>query len=143
MSACNAGDQFEPWVRKIPWRRKWQPTPVLLPGKFHGWRSWWAAVHGITKSRTRLSNSIFTFTFNESIQHIKVFKGAKKGQAQIAFKIEIYWKSIWKSRKIKFHFLTTWPLWVLGILTLYVAKLPWSTRALSQNLVRYIPIFLN
>ena len=30
---------FEPWVRKIPWRRKWQPTPVLLPGKCHGWRS--------------------------------------------------------------------------------------------------------
>ena len=31
---------FDPWVRKIPWRRKWQPTPVLLlPGKFHGWRS--------------------------------------------------------------------------------------------------------
>ena len=26
-------------VRKIPWRRKWQLTPVLLPGKFHGWRS--------------------------------------------------------------------------------------------------------
>ena len=30
--------QFDPWVRKIPWRRKWQPTPVLLPGKFNGWR---------------------------------------------------------------------------------------------------------
>ena len=30
---------FDPWVRKIPWRRKWQPTPVLLPGKFRGWRS--------------------------------------------------------------------------------------------------------
>ena len=27
------------WVGKIPWRRKWQPTPVLLPRKFHGWRS--------------------------------------------------------------------------------------------------------
>ena len=24
---------------KIPWRRKWQATPVFLPGKFHGWRS--------------------------------------------------------------------------------------------------------
>jgi len=24
---------------KIPWRRIWQPTPGLLPGKFHGWRS--------------------------------------------------------------------------------------------------------
>ena len=30
---------FDPRVRKIPWRSKWQPTPVLLPGKFHGWRS--------------------------------------------------------------------------------------------------------
>ena len=28
--------QFDPWVRKIFWRRKWQPTPVVLPGKFHG-----------------------------------------------------------------------------------------------------------
>ena len=30
---------FDPWVRKIPWRRKWQPTPVFLPGKSHGQRS--------------------------------------------------------------------------------------------------------
>jgi len=30
---------FNPWIRKIPWRRKWQPTPVLLPGKSHGQRS--------------------------------------------------------------------------------------------------------
>ena len=29
----------DPWVRKIPWRRKWQPTPVCLPGKSHGQRS--------------------------------------------------------------------------------------------------------
>ena len=35
-----------------PWRREWQPTPVVLPGKFHGQRSWWAIVHGVTKSRT-------------------------------------------------------------------------------------------
>ena len=27
---------FGPWVRKIPWRRKWQPTLVFLPGKSHG-----------------------------------------------------------------------------------------------------------
>ena len=30
---------FDPWVRKIPWSRKWQPTPVFLPGEFHGQRS--------------------------------------------------------------------------------------------------------
>ena len=29
----------EPWLRKILWRRKWPPTPVFLPGKFHGQRS--------------------------------------------------------------------------------------------------------
>ena len=30
---------FDPWVGKTLWRMKWQPTPVLLPGKSHGWRS--------------------------------------------------------------------------------------------------------
>ena len=30
---------FDPWVGKIPWRRKWQSTPVLLPGKSHRQRS--------------------------------------------------------------------------------------------------------
>ena len=30
---------FDPWVGKILWRRKWQPTPVFLPGKCHGQRS--------------------------------------------------------------------------------------------------------
>ena len=39
---ANAGDmrhRLDPWVRKIPWRRKWQPTPVFLPGESHGQRS--------------------------------------------------------------------------------------------------------
>ncbi|KAJ1063485.1 hypothetical protein K5549_021582, partial [Capra hircus] len=30
---------FDPWVRKIPWRRAWQPTLLFLPGEFHGQRS--------------------------------------------------------------------------------------------------------
>ena len=42
-SACQCGRRgrlrFDPWVRKIPWRRKWQPTPVFLPAKFHRWKS--------------------------------------------------------------------------------------------------------
>ena len=40
---ANAGDNkrhsFNPWVRKIPWRRAWQPTLVFLPGEFHVQRS--------------------------------------------------------------------------------------------------------
>ena len=39
-SACQCGRHrrlmFDPWVRKIPWSRKWQPIPVFLPRKFHG-----------------------------------------------------------------------------------------------------------
>jgi len=30
---------FDPWDRKIPWRRAWQPTPEFLPGESHGQRS--------------------------------------------------------------------------------------------------------
>ena len=31
--------RFDPWVRKIPWRKKEQPTLVFLPGEFYGRRS--------------------------------------------------------------------------------------------------------
>ena len=39
---ANAGDmrgRFDPWMGKIPWSRKWQPTAVYLPEKSHGQRS--------------------------------------------------------------------------------------------------------
>ena len=42
------------------WRRKWQPTPVFLPGESQGRGAWWAAVYGVAQSRTwlkRLSSS--------------------------------------------------------------------------------------
>ena len=45
-------------------RRKWQPTPVLLPGKSMDGGAWWAAVRGVAKSRTRLSDFTFTFHFH-------------------------------------------------------------------------------
>ena len=34
---------FDPWVKKVPWRMKWQPNPVLLLWKFPS--AWWATVH--------------------------------------------------------------------------------------------------
>ena len=36
------------------WRRKWQPTPVFLPGESQGQGTWWASVYGVAQSRTRL-----------------------------------------------------------------------------------------
>ena len=39
-SACQCRRHgFNPWIGKIPWRRKWQPTLVFLPGRSHGQRS--------------------------------------------------------------------------------------------------------
>ena len=54
--------RLDPWVGKIPWRRKWQPTPVYLPGKSHGLEEpGRLQALDIAKSRTQLSD--FTFTF--------------------------------------------------------------------------------
>ena len=35
-----------PWVRKIPSRKEGLHTPIFLPGKFCGQRTWWDTVHG-------------------------------------------------------------------------------------------------
>ena len=53
-SACQCRrHRFDPWMGKIPWRRKWQPTSVFWHGKSHGQR---ATVHGVGKSQTRFSD---------------------------------------------------------------------------------------
>ena len=44
---------IHPWVRKIPWERKWQPTPVFLPEKPQGQRSLAATVQDRTWQRVR------------------------------------------------------------------------------------------
>ena len=60
---------FYPWVEKIPWRRAWQPTPVLLSRESHGQRLWWAAVHRVAQSHTWLmwlsgcSSKFYVITF--------------------------------------------------------------------------------
>ena len=46
------------------WRRKWQPTPILLPGKSHGWRSLEGYSPWVAEGRTWLSNLTFTFHFH-------------------------------------------------------------------------------
>ena len=68
---ANAGDTGSiPGLGRSPWRRVWQPTPIFLPGESHQQRSltgcspwghtvehdWSAAIHGVTKSRTQLSD---------------------------------------------------------------------------------------
>ena len=69
------------------WRRKWQPTPVFLPGESQGRETWWAAVYGVAHSPTqlkRLSSS------NSSIA-LKVLFRSLKLQSSISESIG-FWK---------------------------------------------------
>ena len=38
---------FDPWVRKIPWRREWLPIPMFMENSMNR-KAWWATVHGVT-----------------------------------------------------------------------------------------------
>ena len=55
-------------VRKIPWRREWQPTPEFLSGEFHGQRSLAGYIHGVSNSQTQLSTGLHNnhFGFDQS-----------------------------------------------------------------------------
>ena len=74
----------------ISWRRKWQPTPVLLPGKFQGWRILVGYSSWGHKNRTRLSNFTLSFphissTITGKIQKRKRANGySTKSQASFA-----------------------------------------------------------
>ena len=55
-TSCNAGVHLQcrkpgldSWVGKIPWRRKWQPSPVFLPGNPTDRRAWQPTVHGVAR----------------------------------------------------------------------------------------------
>ena len=66
-------------------RRHWHPAPVLLPGKSHDGGAWWAAVHGVAKSQTRLRDFTFTFThWRRKGQPTPVFlPGESQGQGSL------------------------------------------------------------
>ena len=59
---------FDPWVGKIPWRRAWQPTPVFLPGEFHGQRS----LAGYSSWGCRVRHSISTKHTSGSLCHLSI-----------------------------------------------------------------------
>ena len=53
------------------WRRKWQLTPVFLPGESQGWWSLMAAVYGVTQSRTRLKWLSSSSSSSSSSKHFE------------------------------------------------------------------------
>ena len=56
---------LDPWVWKIPWRRKWQPTPVFLPREFHGQRSLVGCSPWGCKETDMTETNNFTFSLSK------------------------------------------------------------------------------
>ena len=94
---------FDPWVRKISWRRKWQPTPVFLlqrsqeePGGL--------TVHEVTKSQTQLTMHTHTSkAFTKStrkctLSHIRLFVTlwtvARQALLSMGFSRQEYWSGL-------------------------------------------------
>ena len=73
-SACQCGRhkryRFDLWVEKIPWSRKWQPTPVFLPRKSHGQRS----LAGYSPWRHKESEMTEHTYISHSHHYIKCFR---------------------------------------------------------------------
>ena len=88
---CRRGQRwgFKPWVWKIPWRRKWQPTPVFLPGESQGQRS---LVGYSPRGHKELDSSAHTHTHT----HTHRLKSAK---------YTVLTRMFWEERKEKtIHF---------------------------------------
>ena len=71
---------FNSWIRRIPWRRKWQPTSVLLPGKSHEWRilvgySPWGGKESDTTERLHFH---FHYTMIKDIKYMFKKLGTEK-----------------------------------------------------------------
>ena len=71
--------RFDPWVGKIPWRRKWLLTPIFLPGEPHGQRSLAGYSPWSRKSQTRLANKSQLVYALEKYQAVSLLVEWKRG----------------------------------------------------------------
>ena len=117
---------FHPWVGKLPWRWAWQPTPVFLPGEFHWQRSLAGTVHGVTKSRTQLSEFHFLsfFFFFYTIQY-ENFNSVWKVEKVEFLPVRKAYRWMIKTHRAQIsYFWTTWSLLWSKALGLYLLAPP-------------------
>ena len=58
--------RFDPWIRKIPWKRSWQHTPAFVPAESHDRGAWRATAHRVSRSQTGLSTDTYQTTHVQS-----------------------------------------------------------------------------
>ena len=135
---------FHPWVRKIPWRRKWQCTLVFLPWKYHGQRSlagyspWGRKESDITEllhftlllGRRVMTNldSIFKsrdITLLTKVRLVKV----------MVFPVVMYGCESWTVKKVEHQRIDAFELWCWRRLL----RVPWTARRSNQSVLKISP----
>ena len=114
--------RFDPWVGKISWRRKWQPTPVFLVGKFHGWRSlvgYSPRGHKELDTTERLHFLSFSI-LPTKVPLVKI----------MVFPVVMYGCETWTIKKGKQQRIDAFELWCCRRLL----RVPWTARRSNQSL---------
>ena len=114
MGSLRVGHDWATWLSLfsfLHWRRKWQPTPVFLPGESQGWGSLVAAVYGVTQSWTQLKwlSSSSSISFLERC----LFNSYDHFKNQLVWSV-CFW-IVWVSLKIYVWILTPYQMYNLQI----------------------------
>ena len=88
---------FDPWVGKVPWRKKWQPTPVFLPGKFHGQKilvrySPWSHKESDTIEQLSMCTKVKVKSLSQVLLFATPWTVAYQDSPSIGFSRQEYWK---------------------------------------------------
>ena len=111
---------FNSWVGKIPWRRKWQPTAVFLPKKPMDRGAWWAMVQRVTDGQTWLTAWARAYQDEASFEKINFSLGPVYDRKERKWKhwscfnwvVHFLWSPFLKVMKIPFNF-----CWSVNILS--------------------------
>ena len=132
--------RFDPCVRTIPWRRAWQPTLAWWNDK----GAWQAIVHGVTKSRTQLSDKQFQFHFSTrttvpslrdnmfftETAHASVYAGPSQMSDDQLPNEDLQWHTVDSEQEV-----TTWGPWSLRRLFWTARREEWTKFCYLQAIV--------
>ena len=119
-STCNAGDLFNPWVGKIPWRRAWQLTPIFLPEE-SPWTEEPGGLHSMGSQRVR---------HHWATKHNKRLITILPKQKLYYFNI-IPWETKHRSKN-NFKYLALFSIWQVNIFLLAALGLHCCMQAFSS-----------
>ena len=113
----------DPWVRKISWRRKWQPAPEFLPGKFHGQRNLVGyTVHGLQWVWLR-DWAHMQHTYHQNENHLALIS------------VEITVGTSWVVQWLGLHLLVQ-GVWVQSLVRELGSHMPWGQKKTSNKSIK-------